>query len=400
MKKDARATTATTHITFDDRETDLVEAFRVRTADRPDVHMTVERLAMGDVVIRSSPQSAADDDGHGASSTAAAEGGPPTVIVVERKKVADLMASLFDGRLAEQCHRMRTWQAEQEGIGPVVWTVVAVEGVATPLVWGGSPDPDARFRHFAKLLLQLHLDAAPAERRFVIRTSSTQETAALLLTLQKTIRSSGPGSPASPVYGRTTPLPRKTQSDPFLRQLCATQGMSYQRALRVRERWSDCAALCDALRGAEGGAVLADLGRRMGSPCVARRLCEDLLGEAGRVLSVPAPPPPAAAKKRRLTAAAAAGPPPPKRAAKPRKAVTAAPVSSPPSPRSHHQRVVLVGQERGDEDVGGGEGDQQPDHAGLPAAGAELGGEHGHAGHRHEEHDDLPGHSAAPAPRI
>lgn len=143
-------------------------------------------LAMGDVVIRS----ATDDD------TATSQG-PPLVIVVERKKVADLMASLFDGRLAEQCHRMRAWQAEQEGIGPVVWTVVAVEGVATPFVWSGAPDPDARFRYFCKLLLQLHLDAAPGDRRFVIRTSSTQETAALLLTLQKTIRTSGPGSPAS-----------------------------------------------------------------------------------------------------------------------------------------------------------------------------------------------------------
>lgn len=35
----------TTHITFDDRETDLIDAFRARTVGRPEVRMTVERLA-------------------------------------------------------------------------------------------------------------------------------------------------------------------------------------------------------------------------------------------------------------------------------------------------------------------------------------------------------------------
>lgn len=185
--------------------------------------------------------------------------------------------------------------------------------------------------------------------------------------------------PASPVYGRTTPLPRKTQSDPFVRQLCATQGLSYQRALRVRERWTGCAALCDALRGPDAADVLAELGRLMGSPCVARRLREDLIGEAAE--------PVAAVGVVRRTAA-------------PRRATTAPVKRKRKTPPSLQQPVVLVGEERGDEDIRGGESEQQPDHAGLSATTAELGGEGCHASHRHEEDDDLACDAAPAAPRV
>lgn len=266
------------HITFDDRELDLVDAFRLHlTGSRAErIEMKVERLnlpadgsvgrmhrreppappPLGDVVIRD----AAETDG--------------PLVVVERKRVDDLMNSLFDGRLAEQCLRMRTWQAERDG--ECVWTVMIIEGVASPFVWGRSPDPEARFHHFCKVMVQMSLEAQPSDRRLVIRTASTQETAALLLTLHKTIHQGGAGGAAA---GIGSPMPRKSHGPPFLRQICATQGVSHQRALRVRERWTSCAALCDDLRSPEGGAAaIADLAGRLGSVCVARRLAEDLCG--------------------------------------------------------------------------------------------------------------------------
>ena len=39
-----------------------------------------------------------------------------------------------DGRLAEQCHRLQQWQAENEGAGSV-WIVTIIEGVASPFTF-------------------------------------------------------------------------------------------------------------------------------------------------------------------------------------------------------------------------------------------------------------------------
>ena len=73
-------------ITFDDRERDLYDAF-CGAAARPNMRVRCQRLDLGDVLIR--------PDGDG-------DPGPIGPIVVERKRVADLMASVLDGRLAEQ----------------------------------------------------------------------------------------------------------------------------------------------------------------------------------------------------------------------------------------------------------------------------------------------------------
>ena len=70
--------------------------------------------------------------------------GSGPLVVVERKQVNDLMNSLFDGRLAEQCSRMRLWQTEQ-GDGEA-WLVVLIEGATDPDQFRAT-DPDARFRH-------------------------------------------------------------------------------------------------------------------------------------------------------------------------------------------------------------------------------------------------------------
>jgi hypothetical protein len=135
-----------TRFVFDDRETVLAAAFRARAEGRADVDVVQRRLDLGDVLL---------DD--------VAEGG--TVVLVERKQVRDLMASFFDGRLAEQCGRMRQWQDDQPP--GTAWLAIIVEGIATPATFGragGAPD-DVRYRHFVKTQLQLVLASCPAEGR-------------------------------------------------------------------------------------------------------------------------------------------------------------------------------------------------------------------------------------------
>jgi hypothetical protein len=218
--------------------------------------------------------------------------------VVERKQVRDLMSSLFDGRLAEQCARMRQWQAEREGTTPV-WIVLVVEGTAGANTFRVASDPDAKFRFFVKTHLQLVLDSSPSEGRLVLRTSDENETAALLLTLHKTIK-----APHAPAAG-TGVLPRKTQADIFLRHLCCTKGVSYQRAQRIRSsggvpvpaapapvraEYSSVAALASQMVQDPDGTLLK-LTKLLGGGCVARRVWQDL--------GYPAPPAPERRTKRR-----------------------------------------------------------------------------------------------------
>lgn len=202
----------TTEFVFDDRERELIEAFRQRSVNRTDITMTVRRLDMGDVLVQK-------------------QDGPP--VVVERKHVADVMSSLYDGRLAEQWTRMRQWQSLQHP--SAAWIVIVVEGVADPSSFPTATDPDAKYRHFLKTYLQMTLMAESAERHLVLRTSSQHETATLLLTLLKTINE----GPQRLMQGNAVgDLPRKTRSHVFVRQLCCTQGVSQSRASRLLEKFA------------------------------------------------------------------------------------------------------------------------------------------------------------------
>jgi ERCC4-type nuclease len=239
----------TTKFIFDDREHAAKVAFAARIKGRDDIAMESRRLDMGDIIIQ---------DSNAVS----------PVIIVERKQVADLMNSLFDGRLAEQCSRMQQWKAEHKPGD--VWTVIIVEGCASVDTFRAS-NPDNRFRHFVKTYLQLVLDGKPLEHHLVLRTGAVEETAALLLTLRKTI-----------IAGLTTTnrllqcsMPRKTQSDAFVRHLCCTQGISVQRALRIKERFCSVTHLGEAVATDLDG-TLDFLKDAIGSGKVAARLLEDL----------------------------------------------------------------------------------------------------------------------------
>ena len=258
-------------LTIDDREAALSRAVQERLESRPNPLIQVEtrRLDMGpgchcvsvtlgwcDVLIRT------EETG--------------SVIIVERKQVLDLMSSLFDGRLAEQGTRMRQWQNEQTP--GTVWLVWIIEGMASTTTFRAA-DPDARFRHvqnpytcaymvsvsFVKTHVQIALDTNAADQRLLLRTCSTDETASVLMTLNKTIHEvKCKGGGCSPV---TASLPRKSGNrivlaptkrntlftgDVFCLQLCSTRGVSrprhpqtFQGDVHLPEGHIGTSALCE-----------------------------------------------------------------------------------------------------------------------------------------------------------
>lgn len=272
-------------VTFDDRERSLFDAFcRYTEARRPGEFVaTCERLAMGDILIRAGADDARD-----------------LCIAVERKTLPDLMASAFDGRLAEQTQRLHGWQGD--GGTCSRWCVLLIEGVTTdPARFFGGVE---RWRFLVKKCLLLALqEHRPADRRLVLRTANELESAALLATLYKTGEHTAyMCAPEGTILATTDEtgcqvaaslalLPRKHQGDAFATQLCCTRGVSLHRAERIRERgFKTMSDLCTAAAD-RPGEVWACIQEAVGGRAVAARLWQDLgIG--------PTPPPPQRKKKK------------------------------------------------------------------------------------------------------
>ena len=122
-----------------------------------------------------------------------------------------------------------------------------------------------------KTHLQLVLDAQPNEYRLVMRTTNEDETAALILTLHKTITAGVHCTHSAMVRS----MPRKTRSDIFIRQLCCTQGISQQRAEQIRLHFPTLGDLHHAMQDASSD-FLAKLSQAIGSQRIALRLCTDM----------------------------------------------------------------------------------------------------------------------------
>jgi hypothetical protein len=253
---------------FDVRERALFAAFQARLAARGGAGAAafaarLEPLPMSDVYIEPADPAA-----------------PGPVIAVERKGVTDLMASYFDGRLAEQCARMGEWQrAAPDGAR---WVVVVVEGAPSAATFAadgasGRQTPEQRYRHAVKVALQLALDKhRPEAGRLVVRTASLDETAALLMTLRKTIAAwtAGGGAAGGAGLGATA-LPKRTHAAPLVRHLGCTLGVSAARAQRAAAVWPHAAALVDAMRADPPGTA-ARLAALVGGPKLAARIWADL----------------------------------------------------------------------------------------------------------------------------
>lgn len=225
-------------IKVDDRETGLFASLTTILAEREsDIRATKERLPLADVHIVGDIE-----------------------VLVERKRTDDFMASFFDGRLAEQEQRLA-----EARVVPGVWTVVIVEGVASAATFLRTDQPLNRYRLFLKTYVQESMRSG-VPQNLLLRTTCTEETAHVLLTLHRTL------------LGRVAPeIPRRyggrRRPDVFVAQLCCTQGVSSRRAQQLRTRFSNMAALVAGLNdvGARGIAPL------VGGMAVAKRLYADIL---------------------------------------------------------------------------------------------------------------------------
>lgn len=285
-------------IRIDDRERALIEAARRRSADDPTVAVAVERLPMGDVIL---------EPGGG--------GGSPYRVIVERKILTDLVASVFDGRLAEQHRRLADYHAAADPRAGV-WTVLLVEGALAADTFHRAANPEGRSRLCVGTQLRLALQSRPADRRLFLRSSSEAETVEMCVALARAIAADPP--PPPPIgtdddgYPHPPPppprsLPGRVRGPVFVQQLAATAGVSCARAARVADRYGTLHRLVSAVAADPEAAhgVLVDF---LGGRTVAGRLLADLgMGEF-----VPVPAKKGARKKKDRAeeerAAAAAGP--------------------------------------------------------------------------------------------
>lgn len=208
--------------TIDDRERDLLDQFRRTITDMPNETVgSVEcmRLPLGDVRIEAMDRVRA-----------------APVVIVERKRVDDLMASVFDGRLVEQGRRLRQ-VAERDG----VYTVLLVEGIADEGCFRRSDHPEARYRHFLKTYVGLVSDR---QGPLVLRSRGLRETVLLLLTLHRTLMADAAGTGAC--VSQSMPVRRRL--DPFVHQLCGTVGVSERRAVAVQREFANMAELLSRWR--------------------------------------------------------------------------------------------------------------------------------------------------------
>lgn len=246
-----------TTFSFDVREHTLFAAFQSRVPQtKNDIVSESVALPMADVIVRT----------------------PGMVIAVERKCLPDLMMSLFDGRLVEQRNRMHDWQQATTGGGGEAWVVIIVEGALRPdtLRATARQPAEQRYKLCVKTMLQMALeDHRPDQRRLVLRTTSEDESAALLLTLQKTIAATQQGATSAARAGDTSTMLKRTHAPPLVRHLCCTLGISQKRAEGAVSHWPNVAALLDAMRS-DPVATEGRLSAVVGGAKLAARIWTDL----------------------------------------------------------------------------------------------------------------------------
>ena len=213
--------------TFDDRERELRREFQAyvdRTRNDTVAAIQTRRLPLADVVIEPVDHC--------------------RTLLVERKRVDDLMGSIYDGRLTEQLRRLRAAAARSDA---AVTTVLVVEGAwPTPR---GPGDDDHRYRHFLKTCVQLADEArGGGGSPLLLRSAGLAETARYLLTLHRTIRRADQVPTALSMEQRSLSFPGRARVPPFVHQLCSTRGISERRARAVLCRFDNVAHLLDAWR--------------------------------------------------------------------------------------------------------------------------------------------------------
>ena len=281
--------------------------FNVRFIPLFDFVVCRKRLVLGDILVQKQNVNDLDDDLNLIPKEGVRdENQKDPVLLIERKRVDDLMASAFDGRLADQKKRLQQWQdskvfsrqklleiAKQKPflVEPNYrWVIYLIEGVASPQMFHHQfvQDPDARYRLLLKIILQQHLDCSASgstKRHLCIRSSNLMESSYFLLTLFRTISTWSSlivdSNSVSPSY-----VPqnfRKTNSDVYIRQLCCTYGMSAKRAEEIKNHFPNLVLLQSALQNPSQCSVIHGI---LKNKSLFGRLCQDL------GISLPAAGPP------------------------------------------------------------------------------------------------------------
>ena len=214
-------------IIIDERETSLYEKCQafVETSKLPNIQLSKEMLPLGDVIFRS-------DAG-------------ATVSIIERKCLTDLLASIKDGRYDEQSHRLA-----HNGECPLHQVLYIVEGIL-----GSLKSVQERKLVFSSITTLNFFKGFS-----VLRTSSVQETAELLVSMADKIeRKSLVANIATNVINTNSDqnycvVVKKTKKDNITPEnigeilLCQIPSVSSITAVAIMKRFQTFPQLMDALK--------------------------------------------------------------------------------------------------------------------------------------------------------
>jgi ERCC4-type nuclease len=236
-------------IIIDDRETALYEKCQafVDTSKLTNVQLSKEMLPLGDVIFRS-------DAG-------------ATVSIIERKCLADLLASIKDGRYDEQSHRLA-----HNGECPLHQVLYIVEGVL-----GSLKSVQERKLVFSSITTLNFFKGFS-----VLRTSSVQETAELLVSMADKIeRKSLVANIAANVTTTNSDqnycvVVKKTKKDNITPEnigeilLCQIPSVSSVTAVAIMKRFQTFPQLMDALKADPNclNDITTDKSRKISKLCI------------------------------------------------------------------------------------------------------------------------------------
>lgn len=274
------ADTRALHLTIDVRETALLAAVnalreKLVAKNKPGIRLIVvdtEALPVGDIKIHTKAASAPASDSDSGSGDAGAPDPGRTLVLVERKSLADLAASISDGRYREQKARL----LEAVGGDQRARAVYVIEGGTL----GGDPDrAPVQSAVKADSLWGMIVNSTFRDRLSVLRTASTEETALLLVKIALLVATGNDDAKSAAVAGlqKTPSAARKDlPGGLFACMLSQLPGCSLTRASAVATKFGSISALCLDLQADRVGTekqiaeLKADGSRRLGPALAAR----------------------------------------------------------------------------------------------------------------------------------
>lgn len=252
------------HIELDNREHHLQAQLEALQQQKwkyaiPEISVKVSQLALGDIAIYHDEKLA---------------------IVIERKTVADICASIIDGRFREQRERLLQLRTDSDGAVRIIYLIEGAfvrataladmltdcrGGLATPTVMGA----------ISNLLIRDSVE--------VLHTNSVEESAILLCKMYHsfvaTFVDTGKATPRLSSYKKKR---ADTPADVLLQQLQAIPGVGPASAMAVAQNYTSMRELCEALASPDCFKTIANMRvsekQRVGDVC-ARKIISMLSPE-------------------------------------------------------------------------------------------------------------------------